>query len=397
MASRRVVRSSLACTVALMLVTGATAASAAATTGDPPDPAAGTVRFVKGAESAFDVYTQSPTAAQRWFMAGRYWRLRAYSPYFDGRLAWAPEAWVYQDAYAIYSSSPTATQHPEWILRDASGNKLWIPFDCSNGSCTQYAADIGNPAFRAWWIAHAKIKLAAGYKGLFIDDVNMAQRVSNGYGQYTQPIDPRTGAPMDEAGWQRYMAGFMAQVRAALPGVEIVHNALWTVGDRTVDLQAQLNSADYIEIERGFNDPGIVGGSSKFGFDTLLSFIDHRHAAGTGVILDGYADTASGRVYGLATYFLVSSGIDALGNDAFGTPDNWWSAGYDVRLGAPTGPRYLSSGVWRRDFANGIVLANEPGAPTRTVTVGAGYQDLDGVARPSVTLGAASGAVLVRR
>jgi hypothetical protein len=185
-------------------------------------------------------------------------------------------------------------------------------------------------------------------------------------------------------------------VRAALPGVEIVHNAIWAVGDGTLDLQTQLNSADYIEIERGFNDPGVVGGSSKYGFETLLRFIDHRQAAGTGVILDGYADTSPGRLYGLATYFLISSGIDALGNDAFGTPDNWWSAGYDANLGAPAGPRYLGDGVWRRDFANGIVLVNEPGAPTRTVTVGAGYLDLDGVGRSSVTLGPASGAVLLR-
>jgi Hypothetical glycosyl hydrolase family 15 len=391
------VRSSLACTVALMLFAGATAASAGAATGDPPAPAAGTVRFVKGAESAFDVYTRSPTAAQQWFMGGHYWRLRAYSPYFDSRLVWAPEAWVYQNAYAIHPAWPTATEHPDWILRDGFGNKLWIPFACSNGSCTQYAADVGNPAFREWWIASAKLKLAAGYRGLFIDDVNMARRVSNGDGQYTQPIDPRTGTPMDLAAWQRYMAGFTAQVRAALPGVEIVHNALWPVGDGTADLQRQLTSADYIEIERGFNDPGIVGGSSKFGFDTLLRFIDRRHAAGTGVILDGYADTSPGRLYGLATYFLISSGIDALGNDAFGTPDNWWSAGYDVHLGAPAGPRYLSSGMWRRDFANGIVLVNEPGATTRTVAVGAGYEDLERVARSSVTLGPASGAVLLRR
>jgi Hypothetical glycosyl hydrolase family 15 len=102
-------------------------------------------------------------------------------------------------------------------------------------------------------------------------------------------------------------------------------------------------------------------------------------------------------LYGLATYFLISSGIDALGNDAFGAPDNWWSAGYDAHLGAPAGPRYRSSGVWRRDFANGIVLVNEPGAPTRTVMAGAGYRDLNGIARSSVTLGPASGAVLLRR
>jgi Hypothetical glycosyl hydrolase family 15 len=356
---------------------------------------AGTVRLTRAAESDFDTYTRAPSTVQQAFMRSKFWRMRTYAPYFDSRLSWYGDAWAYQDAYAIYPDSPVVTAHPDWILRDGSGNKLWIQFACNGGSCTQYAADIGNPDFRAWWIAGAKAKLAAGYRGLFIDDVNMAERVSNGYGSETKPLDPRTGQPMNETAWQGYMAAFMAQVRAALPGVELVHNTIWTVGDASADLKQQLDSADYVEIERGFNDSGIVGGSSKFGFQTLMNFIDRRHAAGRHVLLDARADTAGGRLYGLATYFLVNDGGDALANDAQTLPDTFWS-GYDVRLGAPLGPRYQSSGVWRRDFAAGTVLANEPGASAKTVTLAPGYRDLDGVSRASVTLGAAAGAVLVR-
>jgi hypothetical protein len=354
----------------------------------------GSVRLARGAESSFDAFTRSPGPAEQSFMRERYWRMRVYAPYFDSRLSWYRDGWVYQDAYAIYPKSPLLTTHPEWILRDGAGNRLWIQFACGGGSCTQYAADIGNPDFRAWWIAGAKAKLAAGYRGLFIDDVNMAQRVSDGYGVYTQPIDPRTGARMNEAAWQRYMADFMQEVRAALPGVEIVHNTIWTVGDAAPDLRRQLNAADYIELERGFNDAGIVGGASKFGWQTLAGFIDRRHADGRAVILDGYAESAAGRLYGLATYFLMSSGRDALANDAATRPDAFWK-GYDVGLGSALGARYRFGGVWRRDFTGGVVLVNEPGSPARTVGVGAGLRDVDGVARSSVTLGAASGAVLL--
>jgi hypothetical protein len=354
----------------------------------------GAIRLARGAESSFDVFTRSPSPAEQSFMRERYWRMRVYSPYFDSRLSWFRDGWVYQDAYAIYPKSPVLTSSPDWILRDPAGNRLWIQFACGGGSCTQYAADIGNPDFRAWWIAAAKAKLAAGYRGLFIDDVNMAQRISDGNGVYTQPIDPRTGARMNETAWQRYMADFMVEVRAALPGVEIVHNTIWTVGDATPDLRRQLNAADYIELERGFNDAGIVGGASKFGWQTLAAFIDRRHADGRAVILDGYADSAAGRLYGLATYFLLSSGRDALANDAATRPDAFWT-GYDVGLGAALGRRYRFGGVWRRDFAGGVVLVNEPGSPARTVDVGPGLRDVDGAARSSVTLGAASGAVLL--
>ena len=355
---------------------------------------AGSVRLARGAESSFDAFTRSPSAAEQSFMRDHYWRMRVYSPYFDSRLSWFRDGWVYQDAYAIYPSSPLVSSNPDWILRDPAGNRLWIQFACSGGSCTQYAADIGNPQYRAWWIASARSKLAAGYRGLFIDDVNMAQRVSNGNGVYTLPLDPRTGERMDETAWQRYMADFMQEVRAALPGVEIIHNAIWTVGDATPDLRRQLNAADYIELERGFNDAGIVGGASKFGWQTLASFIDRRHADGRAVILDGYADSPAGRQYGLAAYFLLNSGRDALANDAATRPDGFWK-GYEVGLGAATGPRYRSGGVWRRDFAGGVVLVNEPGSPARTVDVGPGLRDIDGVERASVTLGAASGAVLL--
>ena len=354
----------------------------------------GTVRLARGAESSFDAFTRSPGPAEQTFMREHYWRMRVFSPYFDSRLSWFRDGWVYQDAYAIYPSSPLVTSHPDWILRDPAGNRLWIQFACSGGSCTQYAADIGNPDFRAWWIATAKARLEAGYRGLFIDDVNMAQRVSNGNGVYTLPLDPRTGERMDETAWQRYMADFMQEVRAALPGVEIVHNTIWTVGDATPDLRRQLNAADYIELERGFNDAGIVGGASKFGWQTLANFIDRRHADGRAVILDGYTDSAAGRLYGLATYFLLSSGRDALANDAATRPDAFWN-GYGVGLGAALGPRHRAGGVWRRDFAGGVVLVNEPGAPARTVEVGPGLRDVDGVERSSVTLGAASGAVLL--
>ena len=38
---------------------------------------------------------------------------------------------------------------------------------------------------------------------------------------------------------------------------------------------------------------------------------------------------------------------------------------------------------WRREFVRGVVLVNPPGNGTRTVTLGAGFADLDGVVRNS--------------
>jgi len=377
---------------ALALALAATAAAApAAHAADP-----GAVNFAKAAESSFDRFTQAPSPAQQSWMRAHYARMRTYAPYFDSRLSWFSNAWTYKDAYAIYTGEALATQHPEWILRDANGNKLYVQFACNGTSCTQYAADIGSPAWRADWIAKAKAQVAAGYRGLFVDDVNMEPRVSDGTGATVPAIDPRTGQPITLAVWQRYMAEFMEQIRAALPGVEIVHNALWYLGDGNSYLKRELQAADLIEIERGVNDTGITGGTWTYALRTFLAWVDRRHAEGHGVVMDGRADTLAGRQYGLAAYFLLSSGRDLIGNEQGGTPEDWWS-GYDTNLGTPAGDRYDVSGVMRRDFTGGTVLVNEPGAPTRTVSVGAGYKDLNGASVTSVTLGPASGAVLVRK
>ena len=51
-----------------------------------------------------------------------------------------------------------------------------------NGSCPQYAGDVSNAAFRRHWIAEAAAELHHGYRGFWIDDVNLDLRISHGSG-----------------------------------------------------------------------------------------------------------------------------------------------------------------------------------------------------------------------
>ena len=363
---------------------------------------AGVVRFAKAAESSFDVFTSAPTVEQQAWMRAHYARMRAYSPYFDSRLGWFPDAWAYQDAYAAYRGQALATQHPEWILKDAQGNKLYIPFGCSGGVCPQYAADFGNQAFRDWWISQAAATMAKGYRGLFVDDVNMEWRVGDGSGQFVAPQDPRTGTTMTEANWRRYMAEFTEQIHQALPGKEIVHNAVWYAGcGQTADscwadpyIRRELQAADVVELERGINDGGITGGGGRFGYDTFMARVDWLHTQGKGVIYDAQASTPAAREYGLASYFLTSTGTDYLGNDPAGTPTDWWT-GYDVNLGAPQTGRYTWNNLLRRDYQNGYVLVNKPGHGRQSVQLPSGATGPDGSPRSAVDLDGGQGAVVV--
>jgi hypothetical protein len=56
---------------------------------------AGTVHFVRQADSSFDQFTSSPTAATQEWMRGHIWRMTVWAPYFDNKTAWYANGWVY--------------------------------------------------------------------------------------------------------------------------------------------------------------------------------------------------------------------------------------------------------------------------------------------------------------
>jgi hypothetical protein len=153
----------------------------------------GKVNFVRNATSSFDPYLTGASAGQREWIADTYWRIRGYDPFFAnvGAVSWTGPSHYYEDLYAIYRDFPEhqalINQHPDWVLRDGAGRPLFIPADCNGQTCTQYAADIGNPGYRAWWISQARSTLAKGYEGIFIDDVNMDMKVANGAAQDVIP------------------------------------------------------------------------------------------------------------------------------------------------------------------------------------------------------------------
>lgn len=77
-------------------------------------------------------------------------------------------------------------------------------------------------------------------------------------------------------------------------------------------------------------------------------------------------------------------------------PDNFWE-GYEIALGSAAGPRFSVGGILRRDFECGVALLNQPDMPTRTVTIGEGFNTLAGIPVRSVVLVARTGAILTRQ
>jgi hypothetical protein len=359
--------------------------------------AAGEVRFVKTANSAFDGEAIEANGA---WMREHFARVVAWSPFFDTRTRWYENAWVYQDAYAIYVGSELAREHPEWILHSASGEPLYIPY---GHPPVQFAADVSNPAFRKFWIDRTRAIVARGYRGVFVDDVDMWANVGNVRDERQVPISGATGRAINDEAWREYFTTFLAELRAALPGSEIVDNSVWYAGALSGNrgttnplVRSQIESANAVNIEHGPTDSGLTGGTGSWSLYNLFTYIDEVHALGRAVKLAGSPSEPAAMEYGLAAYLLISTGRDFVsGGGASQTVSSFWP-GWQVNLGEATSARErASSGLWKRSFRGGMVYLLEPGAATQTVALPAPMHSATLGTVTSITLSARQAAVLV--
>ena len=322
---------------------------------DPPPPPAnedGNVGFCLYTGSQTDYWTNNPTPTQQQLARDVWDEAIVYDNYWTPRLSWYPHPWAYYDVMAIYTTSQIVTQHPEWILRDAAGKKLTFYSD------VQYAADIGNPAYRSYRIDRFKELVALGY-GLFFDDVNMDRPGMSG-----TPINPRTGSAYLNIEWGGDMADYMVEARAALPTTEIVHNSLWW--QTGPDADRAMKACDVFCLERGWCDPNY----SSVSIASLFVFCDKFHAYGVRALhLASGANTAAMAETNLAGALIASNGTDLEWANFGWQPDAlWW--GHSLDLGAALGPRSYTNGTYSRGFLGGTAYLRDPGATPVTVAPG---------------------------
>jgi hypothetical protein len=233
-------------------------------------------------------------------------------------------------------------QHPDWILHDAAGEEVhppdhpsWVMFDISNVEYLQ-----------AWAEAAEKDLTDGGWNGALLVDAG------NGPAWVSPPIDPATGAPMTDDAHATYLAEAMATVRGGLKtnGFSMVaENGPFTVVD-----PAQIGSSDAVSVGRGF---ALLQGEA---WDALFGYFEEAldRRVGAWVWDDERGLTREQRVYGLASYLLVSGPASAYavapGNDA---------PLYDLNPGLPTALPERHDGAEVRAFDSGAVAVNPGEAP----------------------------------
>jgi len=358
-----------------ILTLGAVGASATCVTETPN---AGCVHFQyrsPGSQSTIWETSANASATQQEWVKTHFWEVQGDPPWFNFLLPWMPPAVTYFDLWSIHTGDPLVTEHPEWIMKDAAGTPLYLNFACNGTTCSQWGGDFSNPAFVQY-------------------QVNALTTLINAAGTIIPPIDSATGEPMTAVAWKQYIANFTALIRKTLPNIQIIHNVQWYAGTLPAGtdplVQQEILAADYINLERGFNDPNLKVGNGAYGMNAKMAFVDVVHSLNRKIIIEEWGFDGD---LGLAGYFLISTGMDGFGNTEV-TPTDWY-AGYDSVLGTPIGARYMWNGVIRRDFTGGIALMNAFSGATVTLPLPGTYTTTSGTQVSSVTLAGGTGAVLV--
>ena len=367
----------------------------------------GRVDVLVHAKSAFDPWTE-PTDRRTWAAMRRAFdAMVVYSPYFDERLELFddPDTYAYIDLYGLKvdSSRDTRAQdHPDWVLRTAEGDPVYIPWGCDvPEGCPQYAADVGDEGFRDDFVERVRGLVESGYPGVLIDDVNLAWRLSDVEGELVTPENPRTGRDLELAEWRLDVVTLLERLRDEFPDTSFMHNSIWYADTPDFDadlVDRQIATADVIMLERGATDEGLVAGDGPFGYATFVAFIDRVHDLGANVLLlDETATTERQQVFNLATALLVNDGDDLVSTEDYElmVPGRVWT-GFSTDLGAALGGHEEADGLWAREFEDGVVLLNEPGRATRTVDLGGRFTTAEGEVVSRVRLEPREAVVLSR-
>jgi hypothetical protein len=261
--------------------------------------------------------------------------------------------------------------HPRWLLHTSGGSLL-------KSSWGTYLIDPGNLGVRRWQADFARRAVRNGWNGIYLDAMGLY--AFNGFSG--TPINPRTGRAFTAAGWLRATTGLAKVVSNAVP-VRLMVNGLRTGPGYWKGTRVLLAGAGAGEFEGCFRDAN--SGISRFpSLDswkaTVKALIDiqsrGRHAmcwtktwtSATDAQIQGWHDFA------LASFLLGAWGKKQYFYFSGSQRDNaltWYGDGR-YRLGKAVSVIKRVGNVYKRRFANGVVLVN-PTASSDSISLASNF------------------------
>lgn len=276
--------------------------------------------------------------------------------------------------------------HPEWFLKDTIGRRVnWASWPHS------WQMDVGSRSYqRAWARGVARDLRRRGWDGVFVDGISRTM-------QYPWYLNGRVLAkypgPND---YTRAMTGFLRHVGPALRRRHLVvgniNDATLPLWRRWIGFTSGVSKEWWTKssVNRGV---GMLTGADWAYQTELLREAQARHKVFIAIAY-GPSDDVAAMDYARASFLLFAQGSrSALSYSPWCSPEPaapYWRA--DV--GAPAGPATQLGSVWRREFANGVVVVNPTSSSTVTVPLGASYVGPNGSLVTAVVLGPHSGLTL---
>ena len=300
----------------------------------------------------------------------------------------------------------------DWWVRTTGGVPVaaaYKPAIFKQVNITRFAPKEGTLTYPRWfaqWIAQNYYTPNPSIDGIYMDNAGWDLLPGT-------PVDPTgagdwnldgvadPGSRADVRQWyRRGFRDFFDEMGAGMPSnkFKFANTATW--GQTTAADNAEIGEY-YGAVHGGFIE-GLIDVNKSFAVETwggwLRMMETYRKVLSTlagsrqlGMFMHGLASATS---YQEMRYGLASCLLDDGYYTPYITPTGYsttpWFDEFDVNLGQATSPPPTAAwqnGVWRRDYQNGIALANPKANGVKTVTVEAGFHRIDGDQAPSVNNG----------
>ncbi len=262
--------------------------------------------------------------------------------------------------------------HPDEqnFLHNGRGERLYATQSWQESTGTKtvtiYMMNPAAPGWRAYLVQRATENLSSlGYSGIFLDNVDLSLFRAR---QQRLNSDGVVAEYSSDSTFRTAVVAYLYQLRAATSG------SLWA--NMTGGSDSASDWDQYVPYLDGFMDEYFIARwsgtyASATVWENQLRRAESVLAQGKtflGVAQGTQADLPRMR-FAHASYLLIARD-GAYFRHAHDSAyyDAWLYPEYEARLGNPTGPRYQSAGLWRRDFDCGHVTV-DPASNVGTITV----------------------------
>ena len=298
--------------------------------------------------------------------------------------------------------------HPDWI--EYKQDRTTVAYVCEDTSYVPL--DIANPDVRTYLLnTYYLPSINQGYDGIAFDNVNLANFAwdptegarAGHYALNGKWVQQYSGGENDAAyhtdmiNWAQWM-----YTQLHMHNASVSMNIEYDYPGAPTDSNTLSNYTDIYMDEMGFgNYDGFITDGAWL---TKIQFFQSLVNRGKGLVIvnqmaQSFASTTQAqKQWCIASYLLCK------GNHTYMTITGYQEYGslyttseYFAKVGSATNTMYQSQGVYMRDFSNGKAIVNPSSTQSYTVNLPANtYKDLYGNSKSSITLGAASGIVLLK-